>query len=159
MIELLNRPSATDRFSVVPRFESKLCKPAEEATSIFFDTTSATSELISRTDSDWTCATNIPDGPSTSIPFLKVPAHSRACESIDNAEIRLLVSDWCISPQREKPIVELVPTSDLFATARCMPSLLSSHRSSSRVASLEPVETETLFQVGGMVRRRCEKST
>src|SRR5215208_853362 len=93
------------------------------------------------------------------MPFLNVPAHSRACESTDNAEIRLLVSDGRISPQRAKRIAELFPVSGWFTIARCRPSLLSSHRSSSSVVSLEPVERVTLFQVVGMVRRRREKSS
>src|SRR5947207_375400 len=129
MIELLNKPSAADKCSVVPMFVSKLSKPAEDAASIFFDPTSSTSELISRTDSDSMCATKLPGGPSTSMPFLKVPAHSLPCESTDNAEIRLSVSAERVSPQREKWITELFPMSDWFTTARWTPSLLSSHRS------------------------------
>src|SRR5215216_2623799 len=156
MIELLNKPSAAESWSVVPRPASKLSTPAEDAASIFFDSASSTRELISRTDSDSMCATSVPGCPSTSIPFLKVPAHNLPCESIDNAEIRLLVSDWRLSPQREKRIVEL---SDSFTAARYTPSLLSSHRSLFNVASLEPVETVALFQVAGMVRRRCERSS
>src|SRR5689334_6322989 len=121
MIELLNSPSVADKCSVARRFVSKLDKPADDDASIFCDAASSTSELISRTDSDSMCATKLPGGPSTSIPFLKVPAHSLPCESTDKAEIRLLVSDWRVSPQREKRI----SASDAFA--RYIPSLLSSH--------------------------------
>jgi hypothetical protein len=104
MIELLNKPSVADKCSVAPRLVSKLSKPADDAASIFFDATSSASELISRTDSDSRCAATVPDGPSTSMPLRKVPAHSRPCESIDNEEMRLLVSDSRISPQGAKRI-------------------------------------------------------
>src|SRR6185369_16140688 len=146
MIELLNKPSAVERCSAVRRLVSKLTAPADDAASIFCDAASSARELISLTDSDSMCASKLPDGPSTSIPFLKVPAHSRPCESTDKAEIRLLVSDWRVSPQREKRI------SDAFE--RCIPSLLSSHRAPSSVVSRVPVVTATLFHFAGMFRRR-----
>src|SRR5689334_11938332 len=149
MIELLNNPSAAESCSVVRKFVSKLNNPAADAASIFCDAASSTNELISRTDSDSMCATKLPSGPSTSIPFRKVPAHSRPCESTDNAEMRLLVSDWRVSLQRAKRISELLE--------RWMPSLLSSHSSPASVVRREPVETATLFHFAGIVCRRCEK--
>src|SRR3954447_23538431 len=145
MIALLNNPSVADRRSVGRRLVSKVTTPADDAASIFCDAASSARELISRTDSDSICATNVPGGPSTSIPFRKVPAQSLPCESTDKAETRLLVRESRVSPQRAKrssPLLE-----------RWIPSLLSSQRSPSSVASCAPVEAATLFQFAGMVMR------
>src|SRR3954462_13709189 len=144
MTELLSRPSVEERCSVFPKLVSKLSKPAADDASIFFEAASWTSELISRTDSVSRCAVNVPAGPSTSMPFRNVPAHNLPCESTDNSEIRLLVSDWRPSPQREKRIASDWP--------RWTPSLLSSHTSRSTIASLAPVEAATLFQLAGIIR-------
>ncbi len=89
---LLKRPSFVDHCSVVRRPASKRNRPAEEAAMTVFDDWSLASELISRFVSDSICASWVPCELSTSMPRRKFPAQTRACESIVNAETRLVVS-------------------------------------------------------------------